>query len=171
MADHAGHVLIVDGDQDVATIAQLVLTDAGFTASVLVRADPDAIRTAVGRLEPDCVLLDGDDRNEDGAAWETAAWLGARERHVPVIMFTTSQPGLREAREATTARSRAAHFDAVLNKPFDLDELVDLVARAVGHGVPFDATLGRSAAHRAFTIQAGGGRGPGRPHIDPPRVG
>ena len=46
MTDQSGHVLIVDSDQDVANVAQLVLTEAGFIVSVLVRADPDAVRTA-----------------------------------------------------------------------------------------------------------------------------
>lgn len=153
MTDHPGHVLIVDSDQDVANIAHIVLTDAGFRATVLVRAYPDAVRAAVGRLEPDCVLLDGDDRDEYGLAWETAAWLGTRERHVPVIMFTTSQKETREARDATSARSQEAHFDAVLNKPFDLDELVDVVARAVGHAVPFDLEPG-AEAQRTARLQA-----------------
>ena len=160
MPGQYGHVLVVDSDQDVAHIAQVVLTDAGFTVSVLVQPHPDLIRVAVGQLEPDCVLLDGDAAGY-GNAWDVAAWLGMRERRVPVIMFTASQTAVREAREATSARSQAAHFDAVLSKPFDLDDLVDAVARAVGHAVPFDRTPAaepeRTARLRA-KLEAAGAR-------------
>jgi CheY-like chemotaxis protein len=96
-----------------------------------------------------CVLLDSDDKAEYGLAWDVAAWLGTRERRVPVIMFTASQAAVREAREATSSRSQAAQFDAVLSKPFDLDELVDSVARAVGHAVPFDPAPGAEARRTA----------------------
>jgi DNA-binding NtrC family response regulator len=149
VAGQHGHVLIVDRDQDVASVAQVVLTDAGFRVSILVRAHPDTVRVTVGQLEPDCVLLDSDDNAEYGRAWELAAWFGTRERRVPVIMFTASQTAVREAREATSARSQAAQFDGVLSKPFDLDELVDIVAHAVGHAAPFDPAPGAEAQRTA----------------------
>jgi CheY-like chemotaxis protein len=53
-------------------------------------------------------------------------------------MFTADQQATREVSQATSARSQMAGFHAVLAKPFDVDELVDTVARAIGYGVPFD---------------------------------
>jgi DNA-binding response OmpR family regulator len=159
VTDHHGHVLVIDNDSDITDIVSAVLTDAGFMVSMLVNVEHDAVRTAIGRLEPDCVLLDGDGVGAYGQSWAEAAWLGTRDRHVPVIMFTVDQRAAREAREATSARSQAAQFEAVLNKPFDLDELVDVVARAVGHAVPFDpspaAEAQRTAQLRAKLDAAG----------------
>jgi hypothetical protein len=65
----------------------------------------------------------------------------ARGRRVPVVMFTVEGQALQEAREATTSRSQAAAFAAILSKPFDVDELVDSVAQAVGQRIPFDLSL------------------------------
>jgi len=159
MTDHHGHVLVIDSDGNIADLVSAVLTDAGFIVSVLVNVEHDAVRTAIGRLEPDCVLLDGDGVGDYGQSWAEAAWLGTRDRHVPVIMFTVDQRAEREARAATSARSQAAQFEAVLNKPFDLDELVDVVARAVGHAIPFDpspaAEAQRTARLRAKLEAAG----------------
>ena len=73
-------------------------------------------------------------------------------RRVPVIMFTADVLGSREARQATSRRSRAAQFDAVLDKPFDLDELVVTVNRAVGHAVPFGRST-RAEAQRTARLR------------------
>ena len=132
-------ILIIDEDRDLADIVSLVLSEAGFLVSLLASANPDAVRAAVGQLEPDCVLLDGIS-GSGYQPWAEAAWLSVRDRHVPVIMFTTDHKALREAHELATNRSQAAHFDAVLGKPFDIDELVDAVAHAVGNSVPFDSS-------------------------------
>jgi CheY-like chemotaxis protein len=51
---------------------------------------------------------------------------------VPVVMFSVDRKATDEANENASERSRAAGFSAVVSKPFDLDELVGLVKRAVG---------------------------------------
>jgi len=149
VTDHHGHVLIVDGDNDIVQIVDAVLTDAGFMVSLLLTAEPYAVRTAVGQLEPDCVLLDGESPSAYVYSWDDAVWLAGRDRPIPVIMSTVDQPAMREAREATSKRSQTAHFAAVLGKPFDLDQLVDTVAGAVGHAVPFDISTAAEAQRTA----------------------
>lgn len=135
-----GRVLVVDDDRDITELVYAVLTDEGFAVSLLHDQDLDAIRVAVGRLEPDCVLLDGQGPHGYGHAWGDAAWLGARSRTVSVIMFSASAGDLREAQEGSSSRSRAAGFAATLAKPFGLDLLVDVVTHAVGLATPFDAS-------------------------------
>lgn len=135
MAGLSGRVLVIDSDRDIAEIVHAVLTDAGFGVSLLVDVCSDAIRVAVSKQEPDCVLLDGQCSADYGESWLDAAWMQTRGRPIPVIMFTVDAPAASEARELSSARSHAARFEAVLGKPFDLDELVDCVARAVGHAV------------------------------------
>lgn len=59
MTSSHGKVLIIGNDGDISDIVSTVLTDAGFMVSIVTDMDPDAIRAAVGQLEPDCVLLSG----------------------------------------------------------------------------------------------------------------
>jgi CheY-like chemotaxis protein len=153
----AGKVLIVEDDTVLGDLVHAILVDEGYTASVLGapllgRAAPDALRAAVGRLEPDCVLLDSGGRGAYDTSWAEAAWLHQRARPVPVVMFTADAGSTKEARASESARSRAAGFFAVLDKPFDLDELLATVARAVGQAVPFDASPAAEAARTAALV-------------------
>ncbi|HEX6128223.1 MAG TPA: response regulator, partial [Candidatus Limnocylindria bacterium] len=93
---------------------------------------------AIGRLEPDCILLDGVDAVEYAESWATAAEVSHRPRPIPTVMFTAHAADAAEAREATSQRAVEAGFTAVLRKPFHLDELVATVERAVGASVPFN---------------------------------
>ncbi len=153
MAEQKRRVLVLDGDRDIAELVHAVLTDAGFEVSELTDLRSDAIRIAVGQQEPDCVLLDGASPADFGESWLNAAWMQSRGRPIPVIMFTADAPAVREARELVTERSRSARFEAVLSKPFDLDELIDRVARATGHAVAFDSSP-RSETHRTAAFRA-----------------
>lgn len=138
--DSAPRVLCVDDDRDVAEIVQAVLTDEGYAVSCLYSLEDDGLLRAVGRLEPDCVLLDGASSNAYDDGWAAAASLALRRRAIPVVMFTAHVKDTQEAREGVTERAVAADFDAVLDKPFDLDDLLAAVAQATGHSVPFDRT-------------------------------
>jgi CheY-like chemotaxis protein len=131
-------VLIVDRDADVAGVVQAILTDEGYLASAITDQSHDAITRAVGRLEPDCLLLDGESSTEYGASWTEAALLAVRSRAIPVVMFSAHAPELREATDGTSDRAVAAGFAAILPKPFDIDQLLDAVAGATNRSVAFD---------------------------------
>ena len=60
-------VLLVDDDADVASVVVAILTDDGYAVSVLVDTSRDSILAAVGKQEPDCVLLDGSSQTEYGS--------------------------------------------------------------------------------------------------------
>jgi CheY-like chemotaxis protein len=92
---------------------------------------PEAIRAEAARLEPDVVLLDGADKLGYGESWAGAAWLHERDRPIAVIMFTTSARDVAEGEQGESERSRRAAFFGFVRKPFDLDELLDVVTRAV----------------------------------------
>ena len=135
--DSALSVLLVDPDADVAELVVAVLSDEGYVVSTMTDMSQDDIASAVGRLEPDCVLLDSAGRGFDDG-WAEAARLAARDRAVPTIMFTADATAVAEARETTSERAEAAHFAAVLGKPFSLDELLDAVEAACGQSERFD---------------------------------
>jgi CheY-like chemotaxis protein len=139
MAPSTGpRVLCVDDDRDIAEIVQAVLADEGYAISCLYSTENDALRRIVGQLEPDCVLLDSSSSVGYQEAWLEAATLASRGRRVPVIMFTAHTQDVAEARAGTSQRAAAAQFSSVLEKPFELDRLLEAVARATGQSVPFD---------------------------------
>lgn len=139
-APSTGRVLIVDDDRDICDLVHAILTDEGFSVSMLHQQNPDAIRVSINQLEPDCVLLDGASPGDYGLSWDDASWIAGRDRPIPVIMFTAHRAALEEAQTNQTRRSQDAHFSAILPKPFDLDHLLSCVAEAVGLAEPFDGT-------------------------------
>jgi CheY-like chemotaxis protein len=139
-------VLVVEDDAVIAELVRSVLADEGFAVAVLPGVRSDALRAAVNRLEPDCVLLDGESSVAGyGTSWTDAAWARRRGRTIPVVMFTAFGDAGREGAEGESDRSRAAGFAAVLPKPFDLDELVATVRRCAGLAAPFDASASAEA--------------------------
>lgn len=141
MTDAAPMVLVVDDDLDIARLVEAVLMDEGIRVAQLHAVTPESLARVVGQLEPDCVLLDGQSDIEFGGSWQLAEMLAVRGRPVPVVMFTGHQADVREAQAGETPRSRAAALAGVLSKPFDLDELVDAVARATGRSHRFDRSV------------------------------
>jgi DNA-binding response OmpR family regulator len=150
MHDRSYRVLIVDRDADLAELVAVLLRDAGYTVSTLQRVDHDAIATAVNREEPDCILLDSENPTKYGSSWLEAAYLAARARSIPTVMFATQSKDLREARDRDSRRALDANLAAVVAKPFDLDELLDTVAVACRGAIEFErgeeADRQRSAA-------------------------
>lgn len=135
-------VLCVDDDRDIAEIVQAVLTDEGYSVSCLYSTEGNVLERTIGKLEPDCVLLDSGTSSGYDQAWREAADMATRHRRVPTIMFTAHDLDAEEARQGTSDRAAAAAFAAVLEKPFPLDDLLAAVEKATGESVPFD----RSAA-------------------------
>lgn len=133
-------VLLVDDDADVADVVVAILTDEDYLVDVLVDTSHPSVMAAVGRQEPDCILLDGAKGYEYGTSWAEAAYLGARERPIPTIMFSAHAGDVKEARKEESDRARAAEFAAVLAKPFSLDDLLEAVATACGLSEQFKRT-------------------------------
>jgi DNA-binding response OmpR family regulator len=133
-------VLLVDDDADVADVVVAILTDEDYLVDVLADTSHPSVMAAVGMQEPDCILLDGAHGPEYGSSWAEAAYLGARERPVPTIMFSAHHGDVKEAQKEESDRARAAEFAAVLPKPFNLDELLAAVATACGRSEQFKQT-------------------------------
>ncbi|MCV0402863.1 MAG: response regulator [Chloroflexi bacterium] len=131
-------VLLVDNDRDITELVSAMLTDEGYEVGTLDKTDHDSIAAAVGRLEPDCILLDGDGGHDFGGGWNEAAYLSRRSRAVPTVMFTAHAQAVLEARANASQRARAADFAAILAKPFSLDDLLDAVGEAVGRSDRFE---------------------------------
>jgi CheY-like chemotaxis protein len=134
----AARILVIDDDRDVGEVVTAILSDEGYEVTTLDHISDETVRAAIGRLEPDCILLDGVEAVEYAEAWATAAEVSHRPRPIPTVMFTAHSMDAAEALEATSKRAAEAGFTAVLRKPFHLDELVATVERAVAKAVPFN---------------------------------
>ncbi|MGZ8475379.1 MAG: response regulator [Candidatus Limnocylindria bacterium] len=142
-------VLVIDNDPSILELMTAILSDEGYAVATLLETTHAAVAAAVGRQEPDCVLLDGRGDGADGT-WTEAAYLAARERSIPTILFSADYKAVAEARDSTSDRAAAAGFAAILPKPFTLDELLDAVGTASRRSVPFDAS---ARADRARTVE------------------
>lgn len=130
-------VLLVDNDHDVAALVQAILTDEGYEVTALNETDHEAIAAAVGRVEPDCILLDSAEGPAFGGSWSEAAYLSRRDRAIPAVMFTSHAEAVAEARNQASDRAREAGFAAIVPKPFALDELLEAVETAAGRSQRF----------------------------------
>lgn len=142
-------VLLVDNDEDVTALVTAILTDEGYSVTTLNTTDHGSVAAAVGRVEPDCILLDSAEGPAFGGSWREAAYLSRRERAIPSVMFTAHASAVAEARERASERAQEADFAAIVAKPFSLDELLDAVATATGRSQRFthseEADRGRTA--------------------------
>ena len=136
--NHPATILCVDDDRDVAEVVEAILDDAGYAVSCLYDLADDALLRAVGRVEPDVVLLDSASGVDYGESWDLASAIAIRRRPVPVVMFTAHSADATEAGEGSSERAEAAGFAAVVLKPFHIDELLAAVATAAGRSAPFD---------------------------------
>ncbi len=113
------HVLIVDDEPMVLAATRMMLRAAGFRVSTAPSGE-EGLALATEDA-PDVMLLDVMMPDIDG--WET---LGRMREHpatceVPIIIFTARE----HTRGPQLARDLGAR--AYLRKPFDADELIDLV--------------------------------------------
>jgi CheY-like chemotaxis protein len=147
-------VLLVDDDDDLRELVEAVLTDEGYEVTALSDTSFDAILAVVGRVEPDCILLDGVHGADFGASWASAEALATRGRPIPTVMFTTHFEAVAEARAGTSDRAVAADFAAVLPKPFGIDALLTAVETAAGRSTRFDRTEAGEQGRTAALIEA-----------------
>ncbi len=115
-------VLVVEDDQDLSGLLELVLADAGY--HVRLAGDGRAALARVQEEMPGVILLDM--RMPVMNGWEFAREFRARfGRACPVVVVTAAE----------NARLRAEEIGAEgwLSKPFDLEEVLAMVARQL-HG-------------------------------------
>ncbi|HET9594926.1 MAG TPA: response regulator [Anaeromyxobacteraceae bacterium] len=114
-------VLVVEDDADLASLLQMIVAEAGYE----VRTAPDGAQALalVAERMPALVLLDM--RMPVMNGWEFAR--AFRERHgraAPVVVVT--------AAEDARARAEEIEADGWLEKPFEIDDVLRIVARWLG---------------------------------------
>ena len=113
----SGPILVVDDEDEIRELVAIVLMDEGYEVETAVNgvAALDLIR----RRRPRLVLLDLNMPVMSG--WELHERLRTEGAGIPVVFMTAGNQAREEAR-----RHQANGF---LAKPFDLDELLNTVAR------------------------------------------
>ncbi len=113
-------ILYVDDDLELTQLVQGCLEDEGY--EVIIANDGEEGLGTVITEQPDLVILDVMMPQLNG--WEIARYMRERDLYakVPILMLTGIGPALNEM----TAPLYGAN--AHLDKPFDLDDLVDKVA-------------------------------------------
>jgi CheY-like chemotaxis protein len=113
-----GPVLVVDDDASIRDLIEMALADSGYT--VQTAPDGAAALEVIGHTRPSVILLDM--RMPVMNGWEFArAYRGLPGPHVPIVVLTA----------ARDAGQRAAEIcaEAFLGKPFDLNDLLGIVAQ------------------------------------------
>ncbi|HEU5440026.1 MAG TPA: response regulator [Ktedonobacterales bacterium] len=122
-AADAKRILIVDDEPDIVLAVQTVLEDAGYQVASVDRGDRLMNQLSAGEV-PDLIVLDMLLSGRDGR--EIARELKAQPHthQIPILMLSAHPAALREAHDAGA--------DAFLAKPFELDDLLETVAKCLG---------------------------------------
>jgi CheY-like chemotaxis protein len=110
-------VLVVEDDASILDVVRSALEAEGYDVCTATNGKEGLDRIA--QCTPSLVLLDMRMPILDG--WQFARELKRRSIEVPVVVMTAAQNARRWAEEIEA--------DAYLAKPFDLDDLLDTVAR------------------------------------------
>jgi CheY-like chemotaxis protein len=109
-------ILVVDDDDSIRQIVQLCLSDEGYR----VREAPNGAEAlqVLGNFDPELILLDL--RMPVMNGWEFARrYRTLPGPHAPIVAFVAALNSKEECRDLETV--------AILNKPFDLDDLLAAV--------------------------------------------
>jgi two-component system, chemotaxis family, chemotaxis protein CheY len=109
-------ILVVDDDESIRQIVRICLSDEGY--DVFEASNGLAALALLPQCRPDLILLDLRMPVMDGWEFARRYRLGPGP-HVPIVAFIA----------ALNAQQDCAELDAatILTKPFDLDELLDIV--------------------------------------------
>ena len=124
MSASLGRVLVVDDDDVIRQLITVNLELEGFEVATAV--DGQDCLDKVKDVRPDVVTLDIMMPRLDG--WEAASRLRADPETADVKVVLLSA----RAQEADLERGSRIGVDAYLTKPFDPDELIEVVRRLAG---------------------------------------
>jgi DNA-binding response OmpR family regulator len=112
------HVLVVEDDEVIGELVAVILSESGY--AVERAASAEAAMTSVRHHPPALVLLDLTLPGMSGTAFLNLCKRGRATAHIPVVVMSA---------EPSRHTGSPARADAVLAKPFDIDQLCDTVSR------------------------------------------
>ena len=112
------HILVVDDDEGIVEVIQIVLEGEGY--AVRTATNRDGLQDLADDL-PDLILLDVLLSGDDGRDICKALKSDPLTKDIPVIMLSAHSDASKVA--------DAGGADDFLEKPFDVDKLIDIVAK------------------------------------------
>jgi signal transduction histidine kinase len=144
-------VLLVEDEPTLSKLVGKLLDEAGYEHVSI--SDHDQITTAIIRWRPKCIILDSDPGSTGHQrSWADAAAIRRAHPDLPVLMFTADPASMAEARAGTTARSKAAGYAGVIDKPFLVVEFLATLKHAVDAKHPAQASDGKGLATEAISV-------------------
>lgn len=109
---------MVDDDRDIVQVLTVILEDAGYTVATAYSGN-EALRS-LSETPPDLILMDYmlPDMNGDAVAEKIQKRNGSQK--IPIVLVS--------AAHNAEAIARQASFVAYLPKPFELDQLLNLIS-------------------------------------------
>jgi DNA-binding response OmpR family regulator len=120
----AKKILVVDDDESITEVIQIVLEGEGY--EVEISLDGGVIPNFPGRL-PDLILLDILLQRKDGRKICRQLKSDQKTMPIPVIVLSAHSDGSKAAAECGA--------DGFLEKPFDVDVLINTVKKYLQHNV------------------------------------
>ena len=121
----AGRIMVIDDTPEMLEVYQDLLTDEGY--EVVLYHQPLADASEVERANPDLIILDwvfGRDRLGLQAYQQLKDYLPTSD--IPVLICTAATVEIQQ--DEVYLRTQGA---AILNKPFDVNELLERVKQAL----------------------------------------
>lgn len=114
-------VLIFDDDPDIAEVVAIILEENGFDVHHFGNCEKvkEKIRTA----RPDVILMDNKIPPEGGITAARQIKQSPEHGHIPVVFFSANRD--------VAGLANQAQADYFVEKPFDIDELVKVIGRAL----------------------------------------
>jgi signal transduction histidine kinase len=144
-------VLLVEDEPTLSKLVGKLLDEAGYEHASI--SDHDQIKAAILRWRPKCVILDSDPGSAGHQrSWADAAAIRRAHPQLPVLMFTADPASMAEARAGTTARSKAAGYAGVIDKPFLVVEFLATLKHAVAKERTSRGSDGKGLATEAISV-------------------
>ncbi|MEP7239013.1 MAG: response regulator [Ferruginibacter sp.] len=115
------HILVIDDNEDILSMLQAILEHKGYKTSTLDKT-PQLIQT-VTNLHPDIILMDKLLSGSDGCEFCKLLKADAALASIPVIMIS--------AHPQAKIECLAAGADYFIEKPFEMDHLLQTIANAI----------------------------------------
>ncbi len=134
MPEHNPRITVINDNEDFLELMHALLEeDSGYDVTTI---DGDAIRDLVPirQSRPDLLVIDLRRRHGGVAGWDILLSVrgDAELGELPIILCTGDLEGLKEHAEAIARDPKVA----ILEKPFRIAELEELVQRFVGEAAP-----------------------------------
>lgn len=118
---HGGRILLVDDDHEIVAFLATLLSLEGFQPKVVTRGSD--LSALLDREPADLILMDVAMPDVDGIELCRRVKQDPRTRNVPVFIVS-ARPGV-----DIVDLARGAGADAFIRKPFENQDLVDLIRR------------------------------------------